>query len=128
MYPADNKDKDQRIVFKWSKITEGKDGHHNTEKFYLPANSRISGRIRRRSWRILPIVPRSGKFMLMLKDPETGKRQKNVSPDFDGKLSKRERGTYEFSIVIHEAGTYYLYIQWGSLIQELNVEVIAPPE
>ncbi len=121
MHPVDKNGKDDRLVLHWKKTTGGKADHHNTEKFHIPDNSRISGRFDRSRRRWLPIVPRSSKCVLMLKDPETGKLQKTVSPDFKGKLS--QRGNHKFSIVIHKAGTYYLYIQWGSLVEELEVMV-----
>lgn len=125
MCPIDSNSKDYRVLLKWKKTTGGKKGHHNTEKLDILANSRISGRFDRKRRRLLPVVPRSSKCVLMLKDAETGKLQKTVSPDFKGKLSKR--GNHKFSIVIHKAGTYYLDIQWGSLAEELEVTVIAPP-
>jgi hypothetical protein len=126
MCPIDSNGKDYRVVLKWKEKTGGKNGHYSTEKFYLPANSRISGRFDRKRRRWLPLVPRSSKGVLLLKDPETGKVQKTVSPDFKGKLSKR--GNYKFSIVIHKEGTYYLYIQWGSLVEEIELTFIAPPQ
>jgi hypothetical protein len=116
----------RKIVLEWKKSTGQKRGHHNTEKFTIPGNSHIEVRIDRRGKRWLPIKLRSSKCTIKLKDPETGELQENVSPDFKGKLSTH--GNRNFSIIIHKRGTYYLYVRWGSLITELEIRVIDPPE
>jgi hypothetical protein len=124
MSPIENPNQSYRTVLQITEKPSGS-GIHSSEKFTVRDNSSISWVVLRRGRRILPIVPRSAKMIIELREADRKRPVKNVMPDYrKGKI--KLHGNTKGHTVIHETGTFYLHIKWGSLVREWEVKVEEP--